>query len=48
LVYFEIHEDVNKAIKREKQIKKWKREWKLNLIEKENKNWSDLYLNFEY
>jgi putative endonuclease len=31
------------AINREKNIKEWKREWKLNLIEKENKNWDDLY-----
>jgi putative endonuclease len=31
------------AINREKNSKEWKREWKLNLIEKENKNWDDLY-----
>ncbi len=43
LVYFEEHRDINQAILREKQMKKWKREWKLNLIEKQNPNWKDLY-----
>ena len=43
LVYFESHSDVNEAIKREKQLKKWKRQWKNNLIEKDNPNWEDLY-----
>jgi putative endonuclease len=40
LVWFETHEDVNEGIKREKQIKEWKREWKL---EKGNPYWRDLY-----
>jgi putative endonuclease len=44
LVWFEVHEDVNAAITREKQIKKWKRDWKIELIEKENPYWNDLYL----
>ncbi|MCV0428644.1 MAG: GIY-YIG nuclease family protein [Roseibium sp.] len=44
LVYFEVHEEVEQAIKREKQIKRWKRSWKINLIEERNPNWEDLYL----
>jgi len=43
LVYFEETNDVESAIKREKQIKAWKRSWKLELIEKENPSWKDLY-----
>lgn len=43
LVYFEQHEDMNAAITREKQIKKWNRAWKLRLIEALNPNWNDLY-----
>jgi putative endonuclease len=43
LVYFELHEDMNAAITREKQIKKWNRAWKLELIEKRNPDWKDLY-----
>ena len=45
LVYFEQHESMNLAIEREKQIKKWNRKWKLELIEKQNSNWEDLYEN---
>jgi putative endonuclease len=43
LVYYEVHEDVNFAIQREKNIKKWKRQWKVKFIEKSNPNWKDLY-----
>ncbi len=43
LVYYEIHDDVHEAILREKQIKKWNRDWKINLIEKDNPHWIDLY-----
>ena len=43
LVYYEIHDDVTQAITREKQLKKWKRNWKLELIDKMNPEWSDLY-----
>jgi len=43
LVYFEPHEDMNAAITREKQIKKWNRAWKLELIEEGNPEWKDLY-----
>lgn len=45
LVYYESTPDVRSAITREKQIKKWKRDWKIELIEKENPNWNDLYSN---
>jgi putative endonuclease len=41
-VYFEIFNDINEAIAREKQLKNWKREWKNALIEKENPKWLDL------
>lgn len=44
LVYIEQYNDINEAILREKQIKKWNRDWKINLIEKENPQWVDLYL----
>jgi putative endonuclease len=43
LVYYEIHEDIQEAILREKQIKKWYRNWKINLIEEGNPHWLDLY-----
>ncbi|MCG9973377.1 GIY-YIG nuclease family protein [Gramella sp. YB25] len=42
LVYFETFQYINDAIKREKNMKKWKREWKINLIEEKNPRWSDL------
>ena len=42
LVYYEIHLDVTEAILREKRIKKWKRQWKINLIAKDNPQWFDL------
>ncbi|RDY60223.1 GIY-YIG nuclease family protein [Flagellimonas nanhaiensis] len=42
LVYYEFHQYVNNAILREKQLKKWKRQWKIRLIEAENPYWSDL------
>ena len=43
LVYYEMYNVVNIAISREKQIKKWYRKWKVELIEKMNPEWSDLY-----
>jgi putative endonuclease len=43
LVWFESHESMYTAIEREKNLKNWKREWKINLIEKQNRDWSDLY-----
>ena len=43
LVYYEIHDDIIVAIHREKNIQSWKRNWKLQLIEKHNPQWNDLY-----
>jgi putative endonuclease len=43
LVHFELHDTAESAITREKQIKKWKRAWKLRLIEENNPEWKDLY-----
>jgi putative endonuclease len=43
LVYYETTDDINSAITREKQLKKWKRTWKMELIEKNNPGWRDLY-----
>jgi len=43
LVWFEVYDDPTTAIVREKQIKKWRRAWKIDLIETENPEWKDLY-----
>ena len=43
LVYYEAYNDIYDAIAREKNIKKWKRQWKIELIEKSNPKWEDLY-----
>jgi putative endonuclease len=43
LVYYELHQDMMSAIKREKQMKKWNRAWKLELIERQNPSWKDLW-----
>ncbi|MFS2015588.1 GIY-YIG nuclease family protein [Massilia sp. CT11-108] len=43
LVWYEIHADIMEAIRREKQIKKWDRSWKVELIQKTNPRWRDLY-----
>ncbi|MFC3695146.1 GIY-YIG nuclease family protein [Chenggangzhangella methanolivorans] len=43
LVYFEIHATAETAIRREKRIKHWPRDWKLNLIERDNPDWDDLF-----
>ena len=43
LVYFEVFGDVENAIAREKRLKKWNRAWKIELIEKSNPDWNDLY-----
>jgi putative endonuclease len=43
LVYFEMHKYINNALQRESNIKAWKRKWKLELIESNNKNWNDLF-----
>jgi putative endonuclease len=43
LVWYELHEGMESAIEREKRLKEWKRKWKLELIERTNPNWEDLY-----
>ncbi|MEI6327153.1 MAG: GIY-YIG nuclease family protein [Candidatus Roizmanbacteria bacterium] len=45
LVYFEPHSSIESAIVREKLLKEWKRDWKIQLIEKTNPYWIDLYEN---
>ena len=42
LIYFEVYQYVSDAIKREKNLKKWKRDWKINLVVEENADWKDL------
>ena len=43
LVWYEMYEGMESAIVREKQLKEWKRQWKIDLIEKSNPYWNDLY-----
>jgi len=43
LVWYEVHTDMTAAITREKALKEWKRAWKLELIERDNPEWRDLY-----
>jgi putative endonuclease len=43
LVYYEVYDDFENAVAREKAMKAWKRNWKLELIEKNNQDWADLY-----
>ena len=45
LVWYELHENMESAILREKRVKGWKRAWKLQLIESDNPDWQDLYHN---
>jgi len=45
LVWYEEHPSAESAIRREKAIKEWKRQWKIDLIEAANPDWNDLYLN---
>ncbi len=45
LVWYELHADMYSAITREKQIKEWRRQWKIILIETANPHWDDLYLS---
>ena len=47
LVYFEQHETMESAIIREKRLKKWNRDWKIQLIEKDNPEWNDLWLDIQ-
>jgi putative endonuclease len=43
LIYYEQVDDITSATQREKRLKEWHRKWKLELIEKENPDWRDLY-----
>jgi putative endonuclease len=43
LVWYELHENMESALQREKRLKEWKRAWKLELIENTNPDWQDLY-----
>ncbi len=43
LVYFEAHDDIEQAIIREKRLKRWRRAWKIQLIDRDNPDWRDLY-----
>lgn len=47
LVYYESLPSLSTAVKREKQLKNWHRQWKINLIEEKNKEWKDLYPEIE-
>ena len=47
LLYFEYYEDINDAIAREKQLKRWHREWKLNLIKEMNPQFEDLSIDLD-
>ncbi|MBA3512456.1 MAG: GIY-YIG nuclease family protein [Sphingomonas sp.] len=48
LVWFEAHQDMESAIKREKQIKRWSRQWKYDLIAQDNPTWRDLAEDFGF
>ena len=48
LVWFEVHETMESAIQREKSIKRWHRQWKIELIERENPTWRDLAEDFGF
>ncbi len=48
LVWFETYDDPTSAITREKELKKWRRAWKIALIEKDNPDWNDLYEQIAY
>jgi putative endonuclease len=43
LVYYEVHDDIEQAILQEKRLKRWRRSWKIELIEKQNEDWHDLW-----
>ena len=47
LVYYEFHQTKEEASLREKQLKKWNREWKIELIEKESPAWRDLFKDYD-
>jgi putative endonuclease len=43
LVWLEIHDDIAEAILKEKRMKRWRREWKIQLVERQNEDWHDLW-----
>jgi putative endonuclease len=43
LVWFEAHQSADEVLRREKRLKEWRRDWKTNLIERDNPHWVDLY-----
>jgi putative endonuclease len=45
LVYYEVIDNAQSAIQREKQLKRWRRSWKIRLIEEKNPEWKDLYFD---
>lgn len=47
LIYFEQFFDIEEAIAKEKQLKNWRRQWKINLINEHNPNWNDLFPELE-
>ena len=48
LVWFEVHATMDSAIRREKSIKRWRRDWKIELIQKDNPTWRDLAEDFGF
>ncbi len=48
LVWFELHETMETAIVREKRIKKWNRQWRINLITEQNEDWRDLAIDLGF
>ncbi|MEZ4781814.1 MAG: GIY-YIG nuclease family protein [Flavobacteriaceae bacterium] len=48
LVYLEEYTDGSKAIVRERRMKKWKRDWKIRLIEEQNPSWMDISMNWNF
>jgi putative endonuclease len=48
LVWYELHETMESAIAREKAIKRWNRSWKLELVEKKNSGWIDIYPDLHF
>jgi putative endonuclease len=48
LVWFEVHETMESAFRREKSIKRWQRSWKIELVERENSTWRDLAEDFGF
>jgi putative endonuclease len=47
LVYYETYQSIEDAIQREKQLKKWNRDWKIKIIEEQNPTWRDIFIDME-